>query len=515
MSKILQGDALTVLRTLKSESVHMMLTSPPYFGLRNYKTDPLVWGGSENCQHEWISNFCSKCGAWLGSLGNEPNPDLYVSNLVQIFREVKRVLRPEGTVWLNIGDSYSGSGAGGGGNRKGNEYGQHDEMIGKRPLIPSGLKPKDLTGIPWRLAFALQADGWWLRSDIIWAKGCSFGPYVGNPMPESVQGSSWVRHRVKISKSELAKPESSHSLSQEGISTPQGAREGVNFKDHGDEYIDCPGCPKCSPNDGYVLSWNAGRPTCAHEYIFLLTKREKYFFDQEAVKEKSVRSFSGNKGRKEASERGMPDDHSHVASSFEWKGSTRNVRSVWTIPDELANLFWEWYDSQEEQFTDTWTIQTRGYRGAHFATFPVSLIEPIIKAGSSEKGCCSNCGMPWVRVINRKEEDWDGSKYGEHAVNATGGAISGGTKESTLGSSHGQLIAKYETLGWKPTCQCNVGDPVPCTILDIFGGAGTSGVVATELGRKFILIELNPDYIEMGKKRIAEAAMKKLGKGNE
>ena len=137
MSAIIQGDALTVLKTLKSESVHMMITSPPYFGLRNYKTDPLVWGGSVDCQYEWGEEkksagfrssdnnpglmqskgtyernsksggrFCSKCGAWLGSLGNETNPDLYVNNLVQIFREVKRVLRPEGTVWLNLGTSF-------------------------------------------------------------------------------------------------------------------------------------------------------------------------------------------------------------------------------------------------------------------------------------------------------------------------------------------------------------------------------------------------------------------------
>jgi hypothetical protein len=226
------------------------------------------------------------------------------------------------------------------------------------------------------------------------------------------------------------------------------------------------------------------------------------------VKEQSVRSASGNKGRKKSSERGMPEEHSHVASSFEWKGATRNVRSVWTIPDELINLFWEWYDSQEEQFTDVWTISTKGFKGAHFATFPVALIEPIIKAGSSEKGCCPNCGMPWVRVINHKPNSSKGKNLGE---DISGGVFGHPQTSKGLHRNKGGVYSEVETIGWKPTCLCNAEDPIPCTILDIFGGAGTSGVVATELGRKFILIELNPDYVEMAKKRIAEAAMKKLG----
>jgi DNA modification methylase len=147
---ILQGDIRQIAPTLPSESVHCIVTSPPYWGLRDYGVD--------------------------GQIGLEPTPDEYVSSLVAVFRELRRVLRDDGTLWLNLGDSYSGSGEGGGGNRKGNEHGQHDSMIGKRGT--SGLKPKDLVGIPWRVAFALQADGWWLRQDIIWAKP--------NPMPESV-----------------------------------------------------------------------------------------------------------------------------------------------------------------------------------------------------------------------------------------------------------------------------------------------------------------------------------------
>ena len=148
---IAQADARHI--PLADETVQCCVTSPPYWGLRDYGVE--------------------------GQLGLEESPEVYVSKMVEVFREVKRVLRRDGTLWLNIGDSYAGSGAGSGGNRKGNEHGQHDDMaqLG-RPGVPSGLKPKDLVGIPWMLAFALRADGWWLRSDIIWAKP--------NPMPESV-----------------------------------------------------------------------------------------------------------------------------------------------------------------------------------------------------------------------------------------------------------------------------------------------------------------------------------------
>ena len=218
-----QGDARDVLLTLADESVQTVVTSPPYWGLRDYGVN--------------------------GQIGLEPTPELYVENMVSIFRDVRRVLRSDGTLWLNMGDSYAGSGAGGGGNRKGNEHGQHNAVAKKsRPSALPTHKPKDLVGIPWRLAFALQADGWYLRCDIIWSKP--------NPMPESV----------------------------------------------------------------------TDRPTKAHEYIFLLTKSARYYYDAEAIREPQ-----------------------------------RNKRSVWEIP-------------------------TQPYSEAHFATFPEALVRPCILAGTSEAG---------------------------------------------------------------------------------------------------------------------------------
>jgi len=187
---ILAGDCRERLRELAAGSVHCIVSSPPYWSLRDYGLPPLIWGDGE-CSHEWETalgktqdtptafagrfgdgngqgriekpserittttggQFCRLCNAWRGSLGLEPEPSLFVQHLVEVMREVRRVLRDDGTVWLNLGDSYSGSGAGGGGNRKGNEHGQHDAMVEVgRPGVTNGLKPKDLIGIPWRVA---------------------------------------------------------------------------------------------------------------------------------------------------------------------------------------------------------------------------------------------------------------------------------------------------------------------------------------------------------------------------
>ena len=352
--RILQGDCVDVLKGLPDESVHCCVTSPPYWGLRDYGV--------------------------AGQLGLESTPAEYVEKMVAVFREVKRVLRDDGTLWLNLGDSYAGSwGAQGRQGETGEMAGRsvtaarqkshlsaaqiaaHHHRLSNTGSIPSGsgLKPKDLVGIPWRIAFALQAAGWYLRQDIIWSKP--------NPMPESVRD----------------------------------------------------------------------RCTKAHEYIFLLSKNERYYFDQDAILEpvaaasvarlsqptlgQQVGSYrvpgktnsplkavsrSGNKERKPASARGVPVDTDGksagaVAGSVPWEGTQRNKRSVWTVT-------------------------TQPFKEAHFATFPPALIEPCILAGCPEGG----------------------------------------------------------------------------TVLDPFGGAGTTGLVADRHKRNAILIELNPEYAAMAEKRI-------------
>jgi DNA modification methylase len=312
----INGDCRDVLRTLPAGSVQCCVTSPPYFGLRDYGVD--------------------------GQIGLEATPDAFVAEMVAVFREVRRVLRDDGTLWLNLGDSYAAARGGthqpaetlaGGKGGKTDDGGRvnrdrHDGYSPTRNAAAIGMKRKDLIGIPWRVAFALQADGWYLRQDIIWHKP--------NPMPESVRD----------------------------------------------------------------------RCTKAHEYIFLLSKNERYFFDSEAIAEPSNPDHFRKTRSLRKDARGLSADNG-FANGREYE--TRNRRSVWTVT-------------------------TKPFKGAHFATFPPDLIEPCILAGS------------------------------------------------------------------KP------GD----TVLDPFGGAGTTGLVASRLGRKATLIELNPAYVEIARARLGLPVLEEL-----
>lgn len=182
-NQILIGNALTELKRLPSESVQCVVTSPPYWGLRAYGTRPQIWGGRGERLHDWaVESICRSCGAWSGEFGLEPTPAMYVEHSVEIFREVRRILKKNGTLWLNLGDSYAGRGHGYLSEIKGKQATNKGTLfMAERPPaeVLAGLKQKDLVGVPWRVAFALQADGWWLRQDIIWHKP--------GPMPESVE----------------------------------------------------------------------------------------------------------------------------------------------------------------------------------------------------------------------------------------------------------------------------------------------------------------------------------------
>jgi DNA modification methylase len=306
------GDCLESLRTMPEKSVHCCVTSPPYWGLRDYGVS--------------------------GQLGLEKTPEEYVSKMVEVFREVRRVLRDDGTLWLNLGDSYAATTKQTGRNDRdrphnGEPRGTYDVgTAGDKTEIRTalnGLKPKDLVGIPWRVAFALQADGWYLRQDIIWAKP--------NPMPESV----------------------------------------------------------------------TDRCTKSHEYVFLLSKSAKYFYDADAVKEPVVRAWNSSNGGN------LSPTGIHKAN-----GAMRERGGSYPVCDGTRNR------------RSVWQISTRPYKGAHFATFPPALIEPCVKAG------------------------------------------------------------------------CPAGG----VVLDPFGGSGTTGRVASDLGRSSILCELNTDYVELIRQRLTEPA---------
>jgi len=312
--------------------------------------------------------------------------------MVAVFREVRRVLAPHGTLWLNMGDSYNGSG----GDHK--EHHQRNKPTtqheaGSMAKKTSGLKPKDLCGIPWRLALALQADGWWLRQDIIWSKP--------NPMPESV----------------------------------------------------------------------TDRCTKAHEYLFLLTKKAKYYFDNEAIKEPSEYPDDDRKGRAGMYHR-KPDGSMNYVREGSATFPTRNKRSVWTIP-------------------------TQSCPDAHFATFPEKLVEPCILAGCP-KEVCNKCGKPRERIVD--------VQYQNVGAGTVGGRGRFGVNDNSGFTGKPNMSKNCTTTGWT---DCGCGDYRTGIVLDCFGGSGTTGRVAARLGRDYVLIELNPEYI----KDIAEAGLRAVETG--
>jgi DNA modification methylase len=305
------GDCLSVLRTLPANSVQCVVTSPPYWGLRDYGVD--------------------------GQIGLESSPDEYVARMVAVFAEVRRVLREDGTCWLNLGDSYCSIGhkkSGSGNGTTGLSGGKaQDHFPIRRENNGGGLKHKDLIGIPWRVAFALQADGWYLRQDIIWHKP--------NSMPESV----------------------------------------------------------------------TDRCTKSHEYIFMLTKSARYFYDAEAVMEDAIT----NAKSKNWTEREY--DQSFLG--------TKQKNGVKGRPIGVAG-----YAVQgKRNRRSVWSIATQPFSGAHFAVFPPALVEPCVLAGSSKNSI----------------------------------------------------------------------------VLDPFSGSGTAGLVAIQHGRRYVGIELNPDYFAMSRQRIEAA----------
>ena len=363
MAIIYCDKAERVADILPPESVQCVVTSPPYFGLRNYGVE--------------------------GQIGIEATPEEYVAKLVEVFRGIRQVLRQDGTVFLNLGDSYWNSNGFARASAEWQRKGRNDAPANDRRLPKHDtLKVKDLIGIPWRVAFALQADGWYLRSDIVWHKP--------NPMPESVKD----------------------------------------------------------------------RPTRAHEYIFLLTKSPRYYYDAVAIREPvTCRAIaSGKRGAVGVSKR---NDAPDVAVA------TRNKRSVWTIP-------------------------TQPFPEAHFATFPEKLPELCILAGSSPKAC-PRCGAPWERVVEHERPADARPRRRDEAYNS-------GTGLSPHSGYRGVSIVRE--IGWRPTCSCPDNDGSgKCVVLDPFAGSGTTLLVAERLGREGVGIEINPEYVEMAKRRLSKARL--------
>ena len=363
--KILKGDALDWLRLLPSASVQCIVTSPPYWGLRDY--------------------------GHAGQIGLEETLPEHIARVVGVMREARRVLRPDGTLWMNYGDAYATSGY--------KAHGSGDDVAGwdaarngqgARKTTGGGVKAKDLLLLPARVALALQEDGWWLRSEIIWAKP--------NPMPESV----------------------------------------------------------------------TDRPTRSHETLYLLTRKPRYFYDAAAVREGYAESSLTDKRGNDNGhrrERDYPGAPSNGGTNLGGNANGgRNLRSVWTIP-------------------------TQAYPGSHYATFPEKLVERCLRAGTSERGACPACGAPWVREVE--------SKFVKVSNRSLERKVLAGSIQDT-GNNKGMGFNQIRTTGWHPGCACEAGAPVPCVVLDMFAGSGTTGVVAYRLGRRFVGLDLGGGDIDHG-----------------
>jgi len=259
-------------------------------------------------------------------------------------------------------------------------------------------------------------------------------------------------------------------------------------------WADCAGCERCSPHGGYVLRKGAGRPTKSHEYVFLLAKSPEYFWDAEAVKERLADSTL-NDGRN--------------ATGRHTQGKVESKYFSDESPDEAAPDMPSWYRSKTFVNPDTgrnlrsvWLINPRGQPDAHFATIPPALPELCIKAGTSEKDVCPKCGKPWVRVIDARA-----AAIGPLCPKQAAGY---GTVSGTRGPGwRDRELGSCETTGWLPTCECGEPEPIGATVLDPFCGAGTTGEAALKLGRSFIGIELNADYVE----RIARPRLERAAHG--
>jgi DNA modification methylase len=446
--------------------------------LRDYGTGE--WeGGDPDCNHQMMPLFsdkstikgkgnhkakdqgipykghkCGKCGATRidKQIGLEQTPQDYIDKMVEVCREIRRVLRHDGTFWLNIGDSYVSStflgnnqgSSGALGNSM--EYRTALHKKGTTRPLPMGLKQKDMMGIPWRLAMALQADGWYLRQDIIWHKP--------NPMPESVTDRCTKAHEYIFM---LTK-------------SPQYYYDATAIRE------------PLKPSE-----YQAGLKQAMKAGYDGKIDYADWYFNKRNGKDWANKAATGDARTYGQSRKQNPD-------LVEQKPSLMH-------PDGGANK------------RDVWSITVKPFKDSHFATFPPELPMYCIKAGSSEKGACPKCGAPWERLQSRIGPDGTEvvTKASAHtAKKPDGTALMGNNNEHSatplLRTSAGGIakkgIVQKETVGWAPTCDCGIEETVPCVVYDPFGGSGTTAVVANQLGRDAIITELNPEYCKMAEERI-------------
>lgn len=426
------GNVIDVLKSFPDNCIDCAITSPPYWALRDYKTDDHIWDGDPNCAHEWgdaivnkmsggdrgihprynkhrkfetSTSFCSKCGAWRGSLGLEPTFDLYVKHLCDIFDEVKRILKKTGTCWVNLGDTYGGSRQGYGAKKKSESGFQSPAGLDERYFAgtpaTADLMKKSLLQIPNRFSIEMANRGWTLRNKLIWHKP--------NAMPQSVMD----------------------------------------------------------------------RFTVDYEEVFFFVKSRKYWFEKQY--------------------------EPHL-----WAG--RDKRSVKPVPPKSGKILEGKYAMSKVSYGKqgrnkrcVWEINTKSFKEAHFATFPEALIEPMVKAGCPEF-VCNKCGKPREKIYKKTggPPKGDHNKNFDVRINPRGRPDTDtqlyGADLSKIYREHG--YPELEHVGYT-SCSCGAGFSGGI-VFDPFIGSGTSAVVAKKLGRRYLGVELNPEYVNMANKRIGD-----------
>ena len=471
MNKIIQGDALGELERLEDKSINMCMTSPPYWALRDYGTEvETIWDENKTCEHNFeieeiqagtqhwnqggkvipykereIKNekimkvgFCNKCGAWKGQLGLEPTFDLYIKHLCDIFDEVKRVLRDDGTCWVNLGDTYFGSGKGAGGDiskskevysfkdkekRKcqncGKEFdgwkfqnfcGSACSGVDNTPREVKGKLPdKTLTMIPFRFAIEMVNRGWILRNTIIWHKR--------NCMPSSVKD----------------------------------------------------------------------RFTVDFEYLFFFSKKKKYYFETQYEPHK----LDSIKRLKQGFNENQHFDYKKRTKKHLSKDQERSVRQGFHVNRDPS----QFYNPEGRNKRTVWTINPKPFSEAHFAVYPEELCETPIKAGCPEF-VCNKCKRPREKIITYTKENIIKTNARGELRPSSGEDIhltkSFGYKEKYNSIPHFKGLTK---------CGCN-SEFISGIVIDPFFGSGTTGLVALKQNKKFIGIELNKEYIEIANKRL-------------
>lgn len=503
---LVQGHILEVLPEIRSESVNLMVTSPPYWGLRYYgKKANHIWGGDPDCKHKWVKRpmkllhentqgkgsrlvssrgktkrvhgykfkegaFCQKCGAWYGQLGLEPTLDLYVEHLLQVTLELRRILRNDGVMFWNHSDAYGGSLQGWGAKQPSATGFQKPAGIDPRysksgPPPLAKMTPQCMVLQNFRLVIKMIEQGWILRNIIIWHKP--------NAMPSSVKTRFANRHEPIFMFVKNVKPLYWYNVKTGQIVNKQPlgikGKKGIDWE-----------WRKVIKSDQDGLVDDEDLKTVHRKAS--LWRSANYYFDLDAVRE-PLKTASFERLKYPTS----PYGDQNTGSGARMTGSRKGKGKSKVVP----------FNASGKNPGDVWKIATQPFSGAHFATFPERLVEPMIKSSCPQE-ICKKCGLPRMRItkteyikIGRKFKK---SKYQGDKV----GLISGCTKPQEM--RYGRAIALRRTVGWSK-CGCNAGFR-PGIVLDPFSGSGTTLVKAAKLGRDSVGADINPDYIKMSVDRI-------------